>query len=266
MQKSTFLAFVLVSGFAAASSAPAADVEGLPSAEVLGGNVAQTCLDDLRAFEEQLWRVGFGVLPPGGYGAMPPGYSDFYTFGVQATPREKMQTLRQAAYVHAFDGEEQSCQREFAAMRAVYEEHQQLIGAETDDPDARMTWRRAHLARAKPVEMMDHLMRADVLIGSEIRNIDDERLGEIVDFVLDPADNTILYVLVSRGGFFGLGGKLVAVRWSDLRATEDHELYVLDVPPETMDNAPAVDRTNFPRSASGEWLRSLSQYWETALE
>lgn len=41
----------------------------------------------------------------------------------------------------------------------------------------------------------------------------------------------ILYVLASHGGFLGLGDKLVAVRWIDLRATEDRQMYVLDVAP-----------------------------------
>lgn len=254
-------------GLVAAAAASAADVEGLPGAQPPKEQIAQKCLGDLQAFEEQLWRVGFGALPPRGYGVpVPPGYSDFYLYGVEATPRKKMQALRDAAYIYAFDGDEPSCQRELAAMRAVYDEHQKLIGAESDDPNVRTAWRRAHLARAEPVAKMDHLMRADVLIGSEVRNLKDERLGEIADFVLNPQKRDILYVLVSRGGFLGFGGKLVAVRWNDLRATEDHELYVLDVPPKTMDKAPPVDRRNFATTASGEWQRSLDQYWDRALK
>lgn len=250
-----------------AVSVSAADQEGLPGAQPPKKSVAQKCVNDLQAFEEQLWRVGFGVLPPGGYGASAPiGYSDYYVYGVEATPRKKMQALRDAAYVYAFDGDEAACERELAAMRAVYDEHQKLIGTESDDPNVRTAWRRAHLARAEPVAKMDHLMRADILIGSEIRNLKDERLGEISDIVLNPKQRDILYVLVSRGGFLGFGGKLVAVRWHDLRATADHELYVLDVPPKALDKAPAVDRGTFAATASGEWQRSLDQYWDGVLK
>lgn len=266
MRMPILLVAIAALGFVAAG-ASAADVESLPGAAAPKKQLAQKCLDDLQAFEEQLWRVGFGALPPGGYGASaPPGYSDYYVYGVEATPRKKIEALRDAAYVYAFDGDEQSCQRELAAMRAVYNEHQKLIGTETDDPNARTVWRRAHLARAEPVAKMNHLMRADILIGSEIRNLKDERLGEISDLVLNPEQHDILYVLVSRGGFLGLGGKLVAVRWRDLRATEDHELYVLDVAPKVMDEAPAVDRGNFARTASQEWQRALNQYWDRALK
>lgn len=60
-----------------------------------------------------------------------PGNPDYYVFGVEATPRKKMQALCDAAYVYAFDGDEQSCQRELVAMHAVYNEDQKLIGTET---------------------------------------------------------------------------------------------------------------------------------------
>jgi sporulation protein YlmC with PRC-barrel domain len=222
----------------------AADVEGLPGAEAPKRQMAQQCLNDLQAFEEQLWRVGFGA-------------SGFHVFGVEATPGKTMQALRDAAYVYVFEGDERSCQRELAAMRAVYDQHQKLIGTETDDANVRTAWRRARLARAEPVTKMNDLMRIDVLVGSEIRNPKDEQLDEIADIVLNPEKRGILYVLVSRGGFVGFGGKQVAVRWSDLRATEGHELYVLDVAPKAMDEAPAVDRRNFATTASREWQRSL---------
>jgi sporulation protein YlmC with PRC-barrel domain len=252
---------------ATSASASAADAEGLPGAQPPQKQFAQKCLNDLQAFDEQLWRVGFGVLPSGGYGASaPPSYSDAYVYGVEETPRKKMQALRGAANVYAFDGDEASCQRELAAMRAIYDEHQKLIGTETDDPNVRTAWRRAHLARAEPITKMNHLVRADILIGSELRNLKDERLGEISDIVLNPEQRDILYVLVSRGGFLGFGGKLVAVRWRDLRATEDHELYVLDVAPTVMDKGPAVDRGNFAATASRDWQRALDQYWDHALK
>src|SRR3546814_19619391 len=77
------------------------------------------------------------------------------------------------------------------SMRAVYEEHQSLVGTEADDPHVRTAWRRAHLARAKPIAKMGHVMRAEILIGSEIRNLEDEKLGEVDDIVLNPEQRGI---------------------------------------------------------------------------
>lgn len=103
-----------------------------------------------------------------------------------------------------------------------------------------------------PVTEMDSLMRADIVIGADIRTPEDEELGEIENVVLDPARQMIAYVLASRGGFLGLGEELVAVRWSDLRATTDHEIYVLDASPDVFAAAPKVERGEL-RQVLGRW-------------
>jgi sporulation protein YlmC with PRC-barrel domain len=250
--------------FAAASaSAPlavrAADVESLPVGSARQGQSAQQCLTDLRAFEDDLARVGFGALAPSGYGMGYTGYGTAY--GLSGTPRQKMQSFRDAAYVYGFDGNEQSCQTVLASMRQIFQEHQKLVGLESGDPNAQRAWRRAHLAQATPVTEMDRLMRAKTVIGADIRTSADVKLGEIKDIVLDPARQGIAYVLASRGGFLGLGEELVAVRWFDLRATTDHEIYVLDASAEAFAAAPKIERGSFEQTSGENWRRTLDQYW-----
>ena len=248
---------------AVSSSASAADRESLSNQETKGPELAGQCLEDLRAFDQKLSEVGFGVLPPGGYGvSAPSSYSGYTTYGTGGTARQKIYALRDAAYVYAADGEEKSCQLVLGSIRKTYEQHQKLVGMEADDPNLRIAWRRSHLETAQPVTEMDRLMRVDIVIGSEIRTADDEKVGEIEDIVLDPAQQRIVYVLASRGGFLGIGGKLVAIRWKDLRSTQDHELYVLDIEKSAFDNAPTVDRTNFDRTADMGWRQELDRFWD----
>lgn len=237
----------------------AADVESFPEASASEGQAARQCQSDLRAFEDELARVGFGVLAPGGYGV---GYGAYGAgYGLVSTPRQQIQALRDAADVYAFQGNEEACQTVLASMRQIYEQHDNLVGIEADDPEARRVWRRAHLANAVPLTEMDRLMRADVVMGAELRTPDDAKLGEIEDLVLDSKRQTVAYVLVSRGGFLGIGKELVAVRWSDLRATGDHEIFVLDAAAEAFAAAPIVERRNLEEGADEAWRSSLDQYW-----
>lgn len=249
---------------AIAASSRAADLESLPSGEEGSQPAASQCLKDLRTFEDRLEEVGFGVLPPEGYGvSASPG---FFDYGPTATPRQRLHTLRNAAYVYAWGGDEKSCQMVLDTMRKIYEGHQELVGTEVDDPETRTAWRRAHLERAQPVTEMKRLMRADIVIGAEIRNTKDEKLGEIEDIVIDPEKRMVAYVLASRGGFLGFGEKLTAIPWNTLRATADHEIYVLDVPQAALESAPTVDQRTFAQTADQEWRRKLDQFWTKTMQ
>ena len=105
------------------------------------------------------------------------------------------------------------------------------------------------------------MMRADVVIGADLRNTEDQKLGEIMDIVIDPRTERIAYVLVYRGGFLGLGRELVAVRWRHLRATEDHEIYVLNTSKTAFMEAPRTDRANFEKSDDVAWRELLDRFW-----
>jgi len=263
MRAPTFVTAAFGALLSASAAGFSADVESLPGEAPGERVIAQQCMKELRMFDEKLAKVGFGVMPPGGYSVAEPG--GYYAWGVEGTPRQKIQSLRDAAYVYALNGDEQSCQMVLSSMRQIYRDHQMLVGSEADDPEARREWRRAHLSRSRPVAEMDHLLRADVLIGAEIRNLEDEKLGEIDDLVLNPEERNVLYVLVSHGGFLGFGERLIAIPWSEMRATEDHEIYVLDVPARALEDAPRVDRGNFEKTADPAWRRSFSAYWEGVL-
>jgi sporulation protein YlmC with PRC-barrel domain len=71
-------------------------------------------------------------------------------------------------------------------------------------------------------------IRIDNVLGADVRNLRDEDLGDIQDVILDQ-EGDLAYVLVGRGGFFGMGQDLVPVRWQDLRAVPDADTFVLDI-------------------------------------
>ena len=184
---------------------------------------------------------------------------------MKGTPRQKIYSLRDAAYVYALSKDEESCQRVLSTMRSIYEQHQKPVGTEADNLDQRVAWRRAHLDTAQPVTGMTRLMRAHIVIGAEIRTPKDEKVGEIEDLVLDPVRQTIAYVLVSRGGFMGIGEKLVVVRWKDLQVTKDHKIFVLKTSRPAFDKALTIDRRNFEKAADPDWRQKLDRFWDKNL-
>ena len=66
----------------------------------------------------------------------------------------------------------------------------------------------------------DGQISANALIGANVRNEARDVVGEIQDVYVDN-NGAIKVVIVSVGGFLGMGTKNVAVKWSDIKFTRD---------------------------------------------
>jgi sporulation protein YlmC with PRC-barrel domain len=65
-------------------------------------------------------------------------------------------------------------------------------------------------------------IRASKMIGSSVYDVQNRKIGDVQDLVLDK-DGTVADVVVDVGSFLGMGGKDVAVRLSDLK-TDNNRL------------------------------------------
>ncbi|MDE4957568.1 PRC-barrel domain-containing protein, partial [Francisella tularensis subsp. holarctica] len=59
--------------------------------------------------------------------------------------------------------------------------------------------------------MEDLILSSTSLIGDDLVNYNGENLGEVKDIMLDTNTGEVAYVVVSFGGFLGMGVKLFAV-------------------------------------------------------
>ena len=69
-------------------------------------------------------------------------------------------------------------------------------------------------------------MSGNALIGATVRNDNREAVGKVEDVYVDNS-GAIKTVVVSVGGFLGVGSKDVAVKWSDLKFSRDDKSIVL---------------------------------------
>jgi sporulation protein YlmC with PRC-barrel domain len=89
--------------------------------------------------------------------------------------------------------------------------------------------------------------RAHNIIGMEVRNRNDERLGEVKDIVMDLQSGRVAYVALSVGGFLGIGEKLIAVPTSAIATSEHSDKYlVMDATRGEIVDAPSFAATNWP--------------------
>lgn len=78
-------------------------------------------------------------------------------------------------------------------------------------------------------------LTSESLVGKQARNAQGQELGEIKNLVIDPQNGSVTHVVVSVGGFLGIGDKGVAVPWADINLQQD--TLVVDVTREELEAA-----------------------------
>ncbi len=90
-------------------------------------------------------------------------------------------------------------------------------------------------------------LSAEKLLGKSVKNrANDEEVGSVEDLILDH-DGKLVAVVVSVGGFLGIGDKDVALSWDSITVTndrfEDEIVLHVDASEEALENAPEYERS-----------------------
>ena len=87
--------------------------------------------------------------------------------------------------------------------------------------------------------------RASKVIGSTVVNEQNETVGKVDDLILSPAGGDEPVAVLAVGGFLGVGSKLVAVRYEELKPGPSKGEFVL--PGATKDSLKALPEFDYPR-------------------
>jgi hypothetical protein len=102
--------------------------------------------------------------------------------------------------------------------------------------------------------------QASNLIGMEVRNHRNERLGSIKDLVVDLETGQVSYAVMAVGGFLGMGEKLLALPPQAFARARDQRSLILHADKEAVDQARGFASTNWPDVDQPEWGAEV--FWE----
>lgn len=108
-------------------------------------------------------------------------------------------------------------------------------------------------------ERPTQIVRASELMGEEVVNNQDEKLGDITDLILDPGQSRVSLAVVSAGGFLGIGEELFAVPWNKLAHRPDE--VVLNIDRDTLSKAPHFAKDRFPERGDREYVVTIYRYY-----
>ncbi len=106
------------------------------------------------------------------------------------------------------------------------------------------------------------------LKGLHVRNTKGETIGSVDDLVISLSDGKVSYVAMSVGGVLGIGDKLFAVPFREMKFNhgKDEMHFVLDVSKEKLDNAPGFDKNNWPDFADPQWRDQIDKYYHKSAD
>jgi sporulation protein YlmC with PRC-barrel domain len=100
---------------------------------------------------------------------------------------------------------------------------------------------------------------ASSLVGMEVRMKDNEKAGDIKDIVVDLSSGRIQYLVLSTGGFLGIGDRLISIPLSVIQVPTDADYLVINADKEMLINAPSLADRNWPNPPGS----NFEAYWTT---
>lgn len=124
-------------------------------------------------------------------------------------------------------------------------------------------WRNQLSAAAVPVSPSTTAINFEDLIGVDVVNSHNVGLGSVEDLLLNRKTGQIAYLVIGRGGVFGIDEKYVPVPWTDFKLAAGRVLLVLDTTQAQLESAPAIAERMFDSNVNfGPDMSKVDAYWK----
>ncbi len=107
------------------------------------------------------------------------------------------------------------------------------------------------------------LIAADKVNGTDVYNLQGDKLGEVEDIMLDKISGQVAYAVLSFGGFLGLGHKHYPLPWSTLTYDTRKGGYVVNIDKKLLESAPSIDRDDDDFAWTADYGRGVDRYYGT---
>jgi sporulation protein YlmC with PRC-barrel domain len=238
---------------------------------------AEKCLSDLHAFDGQMEKDGYWLGGSGytygypmdgaGFGNPMGGYAGTAANGYRsARPGYEIRMLVVAANILARQGLQQPCEDVLTTTRGIYKLYLADMRSGKMPAVDMPGWQSRLIGAAVPVTSKNSSFRSDELLGTEVRNPQNEPLGSVDDLVMSPQTGKIAFLVIGRGGIFGINKQYVPVPWENFKITPNLSLLVLDTTKGALDAAPQVGEDQFATAGQfDQQSQMVDAYWKAHL-
>ena len=120
---------------------------------------------------------------------------------------------------------------------------------------------RDRLPQAQRTDRINDAAKASDLIGMTVKNNQDEKLGKVEDLAVDVESGRVVQVILSTGGFIGIGDTLTAVPPGALHHDVAQKVLHLDADKEKLQNAPKFEISNWAECCDSNHLAQVYSHY-----
>jgi len=118
----------------------------------------------------------------------------------------------------------------------------------TRNPDG--TWTRQYYSNGHGANnswsRLGYVQKASKLMGTSVKNLQNEKIGKVDNFIVDLSAGRIVAVIISSGGYLRMGDELSAVPPTTLRFNTQHDNLQLDASREMLASSPHFKANQWP--------------------
>ncbi len=107
-------------------------------------------------------------------------------------------------------------------------------------------------------------LTATSIIGDKVENPQGEDLGTIDNLMINIRTGRVEYAVVEYGSFLGIGGKLFAIPFDELRVKGDRHVFVVNRDKDYLRMSPGFDKNHWPDTNDHTYYGDVDSYWGTA--
>lgn len=184
-----------------------------------------------------------------------------------------LRNMRDAATSLQRYGQTEACRQVTKAMQAIMEDPRANTQTGTDETAATQQGSDADPASLNPEERwsdqreeavamdnMDGAMRAEEIIGTDVRDGNNDNVGEVDDIVISGGDGQS-YLIVAYGGMLGLGEDRTAVPLSAAAISKSRDVIFLPMTLDELEQAPSFEEGNYDWLGDESWIQQNEEFY-----
>lgn len=183
---------------------------------------------------------------------------------VDVQARRDLRALRDAAVLLEMYGKNDACADVVAAIEEIASNPESMAKArDTRIEESQEDYAdraRSRAEKAVPIKEASAMLTAEDLLGADLHSTSGDDLGSVDDLVMGKG-GAMSYLIVSHGGFLGIGDKQIAVPFDNAKISQDGDTVYINATEESLEKAPSFDRDDRSWLSDEKWREKNNAFY-----